>query len=116
LFSVCKGCVKDSSLRPRAQPVNVTTSHFALQRKLQSFYQLPTTPPGLNCIVNVERKSSDQARFGISQGYMSPTGTQTENILLIVIVQLIIIVAASRLFGGQRSHPSPRSYPFPHEI
>jgi len=31
---------------------------------------------------------------------MSPTGAQTENILLIVIVQLIIIVAASRFFGG----------------
>jgi Kef-type K+ transport system membrane component KefB len=31
---------------------------------------------------------------------MSPTGAQTENILLIVITQLIVIVAASRFFGG----------------
>jgi Kef-type K+ transport system membrane component KefB len=31
---------------------------------------------------------------------MSPTGGQTENILLIVIVQLIVIVAASRIFGS----------------
>ena len=31
---------------------------------------------------------------------MSPTGGHTENILLIVIIQLIVIVAASRIFGG----------------
>lgn len=31
---------------------------------------------------------------------MSPTGAQTENILLIVIIQLIVIIAASRAFGG----------------
>ena len=31
---------------------------------------------------------------------MSPTGSQTENILLIVIIQIIVIVAASRFFGG----------------
>jgi Kef-type K+ transport system membrane component KefB len=31
---------------------------------------------------------------------MSPTGGHTENILLIVIVQLIVIVAASRIFGS----------------
>jgi Kef-type K+ transport system membrane component KefB len=31
---------------------------------------------------------------------MSPTGGHTENILLIVIVQLIVIIAASRAFGG----------------
>jgi Kef-type K+ transport system membrane component KefB len=31
---------------------------------------------------------------------MSPTGGQTEYILLIVIVQLVVIVAASRIFGG----------------
>jgi hypothetical protein len=121
-----RGCfqfVKSASkirhcVRARNPSTSPATSNFALQRKLQSFYHLPTTPPGLNCIVKVERKSPDQARFGISQGYMSPTGTQTEteNIPLIVVVQLIIIVAAARLFGGQRSHPSPTSYLFPHEI
>jgi hypothetical protein len=31
---------------------------------------------------------------------MSPTGGHTENILLIVIVQLVVIITASRLFGG----------------
>jgi Kef-type K+ transport system membrane component KefB len=31
---------------------------------------------------------------------MSPTGGHTENILLIVIIQLIVIVAVSRIFGG----------------
>ena len=31
---------------------------------------------------------------------MSPTGGNLENVLLIVIVQLIVIVAASRCFGG----------------
>jgi Kef-type K+ transport system membrane component KefB len=31
---------------------------------------------------------------------MSPTGGHTENILLIVIIQLIVIVAASRIFGS----------------
>jgi Kef-type K+ transport system membrane component KefB len=31
---------------------------------------------------------------------MSPTGGQTENILLIVIIQLILIIVASRVFGG----------------
>ena len=31
---------------------------------------------------------------------MSPTGGQTENILLIVIIQLIVIIAASRIFGS----------------
>src|SRR5579864_8481528 len=31
---------------------------------------------------------------------MSPTGSQTESILLIVIVQLIVIVASARFFGG----------------
>jgi Kef-type K+ transport system membrane component KefB len=32
--------------------------------------------------------------------YMSPTGGHTENILLIVIVQLIVIIAVSRIFGS----------------
>src|SRR3984893_164881 len=81
-----RGCfqfVKSASkirhcVRARNPSTSPATSNFALQRKLHSFYHLPTTPPGLNCIVKVERKSSDQARFGISQGYMSPTGTQTE--------------------------------------
>ena len=95
--SKIRHCVR---ARARNPSTSAATSNFALQRKLQSFYKLPTTPPGLNCIVKVERKSSDQARFGISEEYMSPTGAQTENILLIVIVQLIIIVAASRFFGG----------------
>ena len=31
---------------------------------------------------------------------MSPTGAQTEHILLIVIIQLIVIVAAARIFGS----------------
>jgi Kef-type K+ transport system membrane component KefB len=31
---------------------------------------------------------------------MSPTGSQTERLLLIVIVQLIVIVASARFFGG----------------
>jgi Kef-type K+ transport system membrane component KefB len=31
---------------------------------------------------------------------MSPSGGHTENILLIVLVQLIVIIAASRIFGG----------------
>ena len=31
---------------------------------------------------------------------MSPTGSQLENVLLIVILQLIVIVAAARVFSG----------------
>src|SRR6266849_5607239 len=31
---------------------------------------------------------------------MSPTGGHTENILLIVLIQLTVIIAASRMFGG----------------
>ena len=31
---------------------------------------------------------------------MSPTGGHTENVLLIVIIQLIVIVASARIFGG----------------
>jgi hypothetical protein len=65
---------------------------------------------------------------------MSPTGAQTENILLIVIVQpeqlnLASVLGVMPLMGHgagshrlmqflqkKRSHPSPRSYLFPHEI
>jgi hypothetical protein len=54
-------------VRARNPSTSAATSNSALQRKLQSFYKLPTIPPGLICIVKVERKSSDQARFGISE-------------------------------------------------